>query len=358
MASDSKDPYGADADYADPGYQADKVKRYPLDSEEHARAALSYFSMEKNAAKYSPDERTQIMGRIKAACKKFGIDVASSSRALPADNTERRITYMTVELRAHPGPDGTPSRRIGGYAAVFNSPSRLIPSRQGPFQERVAPTFFEHDRAAHWPGPRDNGVVCRYNHDDMMLLGATQSGTLQLRVDGRGLDYTVDIPRTREDVLESIERRDVAASSFTFGVDDAGGDDWEYREGMTQRTLVSGTLVDVAPVGALAAYPDATVALRSLAHFKDVPEEDVFELAGQYELRRLFVRTDDAGPPAPPDMPPVPPPDAPPETPADAGTQLELNVEPQTMSWQQAKTVMLGRRPNDPIVVPTRPSAE
>jgi HK97 family phage prohead protease len=254
----------------------------------------------------------------------------------PYDNVERRITYLTVELRSAAGEDGARSRHIGGYAAVFNSPSRLIPSRQGPFVERVAPGFFDRDNASHWPGPRDNGVVCRYNHSDEFLLGSSQSGTLQLRVDGRGLDYTVDIPRSRDDVLELVERRDVAASSFTFGLEDEGGDDWRYTEGLTQRTLVSGTLVDVAPVSALAAYPDATVALRSLAAFKEVPEEDVFALAAQYELRKLFVRTDIA--------PPTPPVE---EVPVEA-PQLELDL-PQPMSPAVARMHILGRRASDPI---------
>jgi HK97 family phage prohead protease len=258
----------------------------------------------------------------------------------PYDNVERRITYLTVELRSADGDQ--PSRHIGGYAAVFNSPSRLIPSRQGPFVERVLSGFFDHDAAAHWPGPRDNGVVCRYNHKDELLLGSSQSGTLQLRVDGRGLDYTVDVPRSRDDVLEGVERRDISASSFTFGLPDEGGDDWRYTEGMTQRTLVTGTLVDVAPVSALAAYPNANVALRSLAAFLDVPEEDVAAAASQYELRRFFVRTDVA-PPTPPAEPPAEPPADTPEA-----SQLELPL-PQPMSPAVALMHMIGRRATDPI---------
>jgi phage head maturation protease len=257
-----------------------------------------------------------------------------ASRAVPADNTESRITYLTVERRSAAGEDGTPSRLIGGLAAVFNSPSRLIPSREGPFVERVLPSFFDHDAAGHWPGPNDNGVVCRYNHKDEFLLGSSQSGTLQLRLDGRGLDYTVDVPRSREDVLEGVERRDIAASSFTFGLPDQGGDDWVYTDGVTQRTLVTGTLVDVAPVSALAAYPNANVALRSLATFLDVPEEDVAAAAAQYELRRFFVRTDQA--------PPVPI-----ETPVEA-PQLELDL-PQPMSPAVALMHMQGRRYAEPV---------
>lgn len=66
--TDPKEPYG-DVKYADPGYQEDGKKRYPLDSEEHCRAAWSYINMPKNARKYNPDELAQIKGRIKAALK-------------------------------------------------------------------------------------------------------------------------------------------------------------------------------------------------------------------------------------------------------------------------------------------------
>src|ERR1035437_1069384 len=40
----NKQPFGA-VTYADPGYQQDKVKRYPLDSKAHVKAAWSYINM-------------------------------------------------------------------------------------------------------------------------------------------------------------------------------------------------------------------------------------------------------------------------------------------------------------------------
>jgi hypothetical protein len=79
-STDSKKPYG-DVTYADPGYQADKKKRYPLDSEEHCRAAWSYINMPKNAAKYSPAELSRIKGKIRAALKRYGAEVAEDVKA-------------------------------------------------------------------------------------------------------------------------------------------------------------------------------------------------------------------------------------------------------------------------------------
>ena len=69
LARDPKAPYGT-VDYADSGYQKDKVKRYPLDSEQHVRAAWSYIGKDKNAAKYTSGQMKQIKSRIVAAWKK------------------------------------------------------------------------------------------------------------------------------------------------------------------------------------------------------------------------------------------------------------------------------------------------
>lgn len=73
LQGDPKKPYG-DVTYADPGYQEDGVKRYPIDTEAHVRAAWSYINQRKNAAKYSADEVSKIKGRIRSAGRKYGID--------------------------------------------------------------------------------------------------------------------------------------------------------------------------------------------------------------------------------------------------------------------------------------------
>ena len=67
-------PYG-EVRYADPGYRKDGVKRYPIDTEAHARAAWSYINQEKNASFYTSAQLARIKGRIKSAAKKFGINI-------------------------------------------------------------------------------------------------------------------------------------------------------------------------------------------------------------------------------------------------------------------------------------------
>lgn len=71
----NKMPYGNVA-YADPGYQADKKKRYPLDTEAHVRAALAYINKGLDADKYTGANLSLVRSRIYAAAKKFGIKTA------------------------------------------------------------------------------------------------------------------------------------------------------------------------------------------------------------------------------------------------------------------------------------------
>jgi HK97 family phage prohead protease len=188
--------------------------------------------------------------------------------------TERRYTPLAVELRAKD------ELRIGGYAAVFNRMSDNL----GGFIEIVAPGFFNDSRSRGWPD-----VLARYNHDDNMLLGTIGGSTLRLQVDDTGLDYEVDLPQSRSDIAELVSRGDVRKSSFAFRTLE---DDWSTTDqGFPQRTLMSGVLVDVAPVNR-PAYPDSTAGLRSLAEHVHADIEEVRKLADADELRKFFTRSD------------------------------------------------------------------
>jgi HK97 family phage prohead protease len=250
--------------------------------------------MPKNQAGYTSEQVAAIKGRIKAALKHFGVQVSEDegkgNRAMPDEpipNMIERIFTTTwqpkmgmpVELRAN-----GKSREIGGYAAVFNRDSEPL----GSYIENISPPFFNNSRADGWPG-----VICRYNHDDAFVLGSTRGGTLRLSTDETGLQYTVDVPEHRGDVLELVARGDVANSSFAFVAQEV---DWGYnKQNFPTRTLLSGRLIDVAPV-TIPAYRDTSVGLRSLATYLGIPFEDVLELDERHELRKLFVRTD--APPA------------------------------------------------------------
>lgn len=78
-------PYG-DVEYADPGYR-DGKKRYPID-EKHIHAAIAYFSKAKNRAEYTASQVKAIWGKIRAAAKKHGVEMADSTASATAAENE------------------------------------------------------------------------------------------------------------------------------------------------------------------------------------------------------------------------------------------------------------------------------
>ncbi len=64
--------YG-DVEFADP-----TNKKYPIDTQEHIRAAWSYINHKDNAAKYDKGEVSQIKSRIKQAAKRKGVEISES----------------------------------------------------------------------------------------------------------------------------------------------------------------------------------------------------------------------------------------------------------------------------------------
>lgn len=194
---------------------------------------------------------------------------------------ETLTTASPVECRSVQGKPMI----IQGYAAVFDSFSKPL-GLQG-VKERVASSFFNKQRG-------DNNfadVLVRYEHRADFLLGKVGAGaTAEVR--SGGLWYSVDInPETRSgtDVYEWVKAGIVAGSSFSFNVYQ---DDWDWQNGATCRTLLSGKTIDLGPTATPAYESSSAVALRSLAVHRGADFDEVRSLAAQGELRKLWVRTD------------------------------------------------------------------
>ena len=71
-----------EVEYADPGYQADGQKRYPIDSARHVRAAWAYIHHPANARRYTPDQLAHVRTRIVAAWREL-IDPHGPPEATP-----------------------------------------------------------------------------------------------------------------------------------------------------------------------------------------------------------------------------------------------------------------------------------
>jgi HK97 family phage prohead protease len=75
----AKKPYG-DVKYADPGYQKDGKKRYPLNSKKRAKAAWSYINQGDNAAEYTAQQLASIKSKIRAALTQFGVKIGDEKK--------------------------------------------------------------------------------------------------------------------------------------------------------------------------------------------------------------------------------------------------------------------------------------
>ena len=171
---------------------------------------------------------------------------------------EERHTSLAVTVLDDERAEGA-AMTIGGYAATFNN----LSSDLGGFREQLSPGAFD--------AVLDNDVRAVFNHQPDNILGRSSSGTLRLSVDGTGLKYEVDLPNNTlgRDLYESVKRGDIKESSFRFGIA-PDGEQWsENDEGQVIRTITNvSRLVDVAPV-TYPAYPDATIAARSMGEWKE-----------------------------------------------------------------------------------------
>lgn len=143
---------------------------------------------------------------------------------------------------------GDDSRRVEGYALVFNSESRDLGG--------IIEVIDSHALDGVLP---DSDVMCWLNHDSSRGALARRRGenvpqsavgnSLELEIDDIGLRYAFDAPDTAlgNELIEGLKRGDINQSSFAFTVKE---DTWErLDDGMVLRTINKiERLYDVSPV--------------------------------------------------------------------------------------------------------------
>ena len=213
-------PYG-DVTYADP-----KNGKYPIDTEEHARAAWAYINKPKNAGVYPLNGVTlsEVKGRIRAACKKFGIEISDDSDSgSGASRSEMMRDYPLEDLHIVRSADGGDGRTMEAFAAVFNAETG-ISDHEGRYLEVIDPAAF-NKRVADLKRSRQGvaQVKVMFNHGrDMegnpdarfqMPVAVPQS----IEATPRGLLTRSRFVNTSlgEEVLELVKSGAVTAMSFT-----------------------------------------------------------------------------------------------------------------------------------------------
>lgn len=169
----------------------------------------------------------------------------------------RTIDITDLSTRSN---EETQTRTISGYAAVFNSPTRLWED----LDEVIAPGAFSRAVSS-------SDVRCLFNHDWSNVLGRTKSGTLRLSEDERGLKFEVDLPDTTvaRDLIKSMERGDINQCSFGFIPTE---ETWDYNSTPMLRTIYEVELYEVSIVP-LPAYEDTEAALRSKEDLEKIVEK-------------------------------------------------------------------------------------
>jgi HK97 family phage prohead protease len=255
MASNPK-PYGS-VEYADP-----KNGKYPIDTAAHAKAAWSYINMPKNAAKYPLNGVTlsSVKARIKAACKKFGIDVSEGNSA-PADGEVRTVPFDLSSVQAN--GDGL---TFEGYAAVYDTPTRIA-GWDGDFDEQIALGAFRAVAAGAYP-------VLMFEHGRHPLIGTMPLGKITdaredpagLWIEARLIDNWLIQP-----VRDAVTAQAIDGMSFRFTVDGDDGEIWVDRPGdVPLRTLTSVSVPELGPV-VFPAYEPTTASVRSLLDKLELP---------------------------------------------------------------------------------------
>ena len=155
----------------------------------------------------------------------------------------------TIQFEIRKSTDADKPRRIEGYAALFDTRTDLVW-----FDETIAPGAFDEADMSD--------VVALFNHDPNLPLARTSSGTLDLKIDERGLFYSFEVPDTStgRDLLTLIERGDISQSSFAFTINK---ESWTDEQGeKTLRTIEKiEKLYDVSPV-TYPAYSETTALAR------------------------------------------------------------------------------------------------
>jgi hypothetical protein len=75
---DDTNPKEGEEKYGDVKFADPTNNKYPIDTEEHVRAAWNYINHKDNAAKYDRDEVELIKNRIKKAAKLHGVEIDES----------------------------------------------------------------------------------------------------------------------------------------------------------------------------------------------------------------------------------------------------------------------------------------
>lgn len=191
---------------------------------------------------------------------------------------DKEIRYIN-EVRANED-----SRTIEGYALVFDSNSEDMG-----FTEIINKDSITDETIAK------SDVFCWLNHDEKrgcLARSKKGKGSLKLSIDNKGLRYEFTAPNTNlgNELLESLRRGDITASSFAFSLpSDGSGEKWEKKsDGTHVRTITKfERIYDVSPVYT-PAYEETTVECK---RFNDIQTIEANKLLPYWNDLEQIIKT-------------------------------------------------------------------
>lgn len=184
----------------------------------------------------------------------------------------RQTRSLNAELKIREVASNNDEMCIEGYFIVFGQQTELW---AGAYEE-IAPNALDKTL--------NNDIRALINHDTRLVLGRNKSGTLELRVDGRGLFGKIKINSNDTEAVnlyERVKRGDVSQCSFGFNII---SEETEWRDdGSVKWTITDVDLHEVSVV-TFPAYEETGVQARQ-ASVEAYREKQILQKKNKLKVR-------------------------------------------------------------------------
>lgn len=184
----------------------------------------------------------------------------------------RQTRSLNAELKIREVASNNDEMCIEGYFIVFGQQTELW---AGAYEE-IAPNALDKTL--------NNDIRALINHDTRLVLGRNKSGTLELRVDGRGLFGKIKINSNDTEAVnlyERVKRGDVSQCSFGFNII---SEETEWRDDGTVKWTITEVDLHEVSVVTFPAYEETGVQARQ-ASVEAYREKQILQKKNNLKVR-------------------------------------------------------------------------
>lgn len=185
---------------------------------------------------------------------------------------KRQTRSLNAELKIREVASNNDEMCIEGYFIVFGQQTELW---EGAYEE-IAPNALDKTL--------NNDIRALINHDTRLVLGRNKSGTLELRVDGRGLFGKIKINSNDTEAVnlyERVKRGDVSQCSFGFNII---SEETEWRDDGTVKWTITEVDLHEVSVVTFPAYEETGVQARQ-ASVEAYREKQILQKKNNLKVR-------------------------------------------------------------------------